>query len=211
MPAFASTTTEAAPSGADVFVTPPDRRLPRLKPSGATLSGVYTTDTLVFAEADWVILQVALVAWQIHPATIAELAALGPLGGANAKRWTIEGPLSHRPGDPGSGNCTIKVEIATSMTDDPGSNWVEYEAGRYRLRSAKARLTVTRPAADYDWRVSRFALRAVRVPAGSRARRVAAGVVDAIPTGMSRVVVRDYRVQAGGTLRIEPDAYLKII
>ena len=211
MPIYTEMTIEAAPNAQERQRLPAEMRGAKLMPVGPALSHVYTTDTLTLDVADIVQLQVLLVAYQIHPATIAELAALGPVGGANAKRWTIEGPLVSIPGDPGGGvNCTMALEVATSMTATPGA-WRPYEAGRYRLRSVKARVTITRPSTSFQFRVARFTLLASRLSAPQRSRRVVAGVVDAVPSGMSRVVVRDFRVEAGATLLIEDNAYLKII
>lgn len=190
---------------------PLEERGDQLKPTGSGLVHVYTTDAYVLTEADWVYLQIALIAHQIHPATVAELAALGPVGGANAKRWTIEGPLVHQPDDPGEAtNCTMALEVTQSMTADPGSNWRRYTPGRFRLRSVKARLTLTRPALTYDFRVLRFALLATRISAPQRPRKVQAGIVDSIPSGMSRTVVKDFEVVAGGSLEIESGAYLEV-
>jgi hypothetical protein len=207
MPTLASVSIEAAPV-AKGWITPTFGG-PKLKPSGGGLSHVYTTDAKVLAEADWTYLQVVLVAWQIHPATVAELAALGPVGGSNAKRWTIEGPLSHQPDDPGDGNCTVSVEIAHSMTSDPGTDWRPYVEGKYRLRSVKARVTITRPSTAYSFRIARLALVAERVGAQQRPRRVHAGVSEVLASGMSWIVSRDFEVI--GSLEIESDAYLEII
>lgn len=211
MPLQSALTTELAPSATESLWLPPELRGKKLKPSGGGLSHSFTTDAYVLDQSDWVYLQVALVAYQIHPATVADLSALGPVGGENAKRWTIEGPLVHVPGDPGAEeNCSMRVEVATSMTASPGNAWRDYTPGKFRLRSAKARVTITRPSTAYSFRVARFALLATRVSAPQRARSVAAGVVDAIPSGMCRSVVRDFRLFSGSTLRIESNAFLKI-
>lgn len=207
MPAFASVSIEAAPV-AKPWITPAFSG-PKLQPSGSGLEHVYTTDTKALTEADWVYLQVVLVAHQIHPATVAELATLGPVGSANAQRWTIEGPLSHQPGDPGNGNCTVLVEIAHSLTSDPGTDWKPYREGRYRLRSVKARVTITRPDDTYSFRVLRFALVAERVGAQQRPRRVQTGVAELIPAGMNWIAAGDFEVK--GTLDIEADAHLAIV
>ncbi len=207
MPTLSSVSIEAAPA-AKGWITPTFGG-PKLRPSGVGLSHVYTTDAKVLAEADWTYLQVVLVAWQIHPATVAELAALGPVGGSNAKRWTIEGPLSHQPDDPGAGNCTVTVEIAHSMTSDPGTDWKPYVEGKYRLRSVKARVTITRPTTDYSFRIARLALVAERVGAQQRPRRVQTGVAEIVAAGMSWIAAGDFEVR--GTLDIEADAHLAIV
>lgn len=210
MPVYSEVSIEAAPSAAERLYLPREQRGKKAKPASG-LSHTYTTDVYSMAEADWVYLQVTLVAYQIHPATIAELAALGPVGGPNARRWTIEGPLHHVPGDPGAEtNCTMKLEIAHSMAATPGSAWRDYEAGRFRLRSAQARVTIVRPSAAYDFRICRFSLLATKVPAPQQVRNVAAGVQDVIPSGMCRSIVRDFRLPATSSLRIEDDAFLKI-
>lgn len=207
MPTLGSVSVEAAPVSKP-WVTPTFGG-PKLEPSGGGLVHTYTTDTKVLAEADWTYLQVVLVAWQIHPATVAELAQLGPVGSANAQRWTIEGPLSHQPGDPGNVNCTVTVEIAHSMTSDPGSDWRPYVEGKYRLRSVKARVTITRPTTDYSFRIARMALRAERVGAQQRPRRVQTGVSEVVAAGMSWIAAGDFEVK--GTLDIESDGHLAIV
>lgn len=212
MPFFQGIDTVAAPTGAVVHRTPKAFRSKTLKPDALSLESIYRTDPLVLEAADDVWIEVTMEAYQIHPATVAELAALGPVGGENAKRWTVEGPLYHRPGDPGAGrNCTITVEITTSLSSDPGDNWRTYEAGVYRARSVKARLKISRPSTAYSWRVGRFTVSAARIPPPQRGRVVRPGVVDVVPSGMSRTVVRNLRVSPDATLRIESDAFLKII
>ncbi len=189
---------------------------PAVRPSGVELESSYTTDTKTLAEADWVYLQVVMAAHQVHPATVAELALLGPVGGANAKRWTIEGPLMHRPGDPGAvfGNdapqCTALVEVAHSLTADPGTNWRRYVPGRYRLRSVQARVTITRPDPSYSFALTRLAIMATRIAPPARPRRVQ-GVQDVIPSGTCRVVSRDFTIVGAGSLVIEADGYLQIL
>lgn len=189
---------------------PVEHRGTKLKPSGVGLIHSYETDPKDLLEADWAYLQVALVAYQVHPATVAELVALGPVGGANARRWTIEGPLLHRPGDPGAGaNCTMVLEVAHSLTSDPGTDWKPYRPGKYRLRSVKARVTITRPAATYSFRIVRFALLATRVSPPKRPRKVR--VADVIPAGMCQIVEGEFEILAGGSLEIEAGASLQVI
>jgi len=210
MPTTSALDVEAAPPASDLWV-PITHRGAKLKPSTG-LTHSYTTDTKLLTEADWVYLQIAYAAYQIHPATVADLAALGPVGGRDALRWTIEGPLVHRPGDPGEQtDCVVTLEIAYSLSADPGANWIRYKPDTYRLRSAKARLTITRPSTAYSFRVIRFALLAHRVAAPQRPRKVHAGVSDVIPSGMCRVVVRDFEVLAGATLEVEAGAYLEVL
>lgn len=210
MPQFQDVGVEDAPTGQALLWTPLDLRSRKLKASSG-LVGTYTTEALVLSECDWVYLQASLVAYQIHPATVAELAALGAVGGANAQRWTIEGPLLHRPGDPGVGsNCSIRVDVSTSINSaSPGTNWRSFTPGRYRIRSAVARLTLTRPSTSYNWRVARFGLLGTRVAAPNRSRKVPAGVSDVVPSGMSRVVARDFEVL--GSLEIEAGGILEIL
>jgi hypothetical protein len=211
MPTLSSITIEAAPSAAAKLYLPVERHGEKLKAQGVSLVHTYQTDVKVFSECDYVWLQVALVAWQIHPATIEELDALGPIGGANMRRWTLEGPLMHRPGDPGAAsNCSMRIRLAHSFRADPGTDWRPYEAGKYRCRSARAELTITRPSTDYDFRVARFTLEARRISAPQRARKVHAGVIDTVPAGMSRVVSTDFEVEATGSLEIEAGGILEI-
>ena len=212
MPIASSISLEAAPPVKPWI--PLERRGPKLKASGSSLTHTFTTDTEVLDSVDYVYLEIVLGAYQIHPATIKELAALGPVGGANARRWTIEGPTSHRPGDPGVGaNCTMKVEIAHSMNTDPGSDWREYVPGprKYRLRSVKARLVITRPALPYDFRVTQFSLQATRVAAQKRPRGVPGSVADVIQPGACIVVPRNFEIPATGSLEIADNAYLEIL
>ena len=182
----------------------------KVKPSGLSLTHSYTTNTYPLDEADWVYLELVFAAYQIHPATVAELAALGPVGGENAKRWTIEGPLYHRPGDPGVGsNCTMVLEIAHSLTSSPGDDWKPYTPGRYRLRSVKARVRLTRPHTSYEFRITRMALRAKRIAPQQRPR--VTYTEDVLPEGKSLIVAHNYRVAAGGSLHIESDAHLRVL
>lgn len=212
MPIFSAMSIAPAPALAVRLRLPPEERGPSLISSGVGLVHVYTSDTYVLAESDLVQLQVLLVAYQVHPATCDELAALGPVDGPNASRWTIEGPLVHVPGDPGEAtNCAMKLEIQTSMTDSPVDEpWRDYEAGRYRLRSARVRLTITRPSDTYGFSVHRFTLLATRLSAPQRSRRVRAGG-DAIPAGMCRIVVYDFEIDSGATLEIEAGGYMEVL
>lgn len=161
-------TVEAAPTPHPWI--PLSERGSKLKATAGSTTHSYTTDDRVLASAGWVYLQIVFKAYQIHPATVDELDVLGPVGGRNALRWTIEGPTSHRPGDPGAGaNCAMKLEVAYSTTATPGSDWQVYRPrGRYKLRSFKTRLTITRPDETYDFRVVRFATRATRVGLSQR-------------------------------------------
>jgi len=189
----------------------PRLRGPKVKPDPSELVSAYTTDTKVLAAADWVHLSVVFDAVHIHPATVDDLAILGPVDGENAKRWSIEGPLSHRPGDPGAGaNISVLIEVAMSLTGDPGSNWQPYEPGRYRLRSVRARATLTRPRDDYDFRIVRFALEAEREAPANRPRFVHAATQDVIPARMSRQVSTDFEIEAGAELEIEAGGILEI-
>lgn len=209
MPYTSSVAVDPAPVSPGPW-KPVRERGPKLIPSGSGLVHVYETDAKSLAEADWVRLSVVCSAYQIHPATVAELAALGPVGGANAQRWTVEGPLCAMPGDPGAGNCSIVAEIAYSLTsENPGTDWRPYVPGEYRLRSVKARVTITRPNDSYSFRVLQLGIEASRIATPQRARRVAAGVADTIPAGMCRVVVRDFEI--AGSLEIEAGAYLEIL
>ena len=206
MPIAIGISVEAAPG--DLPWLQPSLRGAKLYPDSLDLVHVYETDAKQLAEADWAYLQVVMDAYQVHPATVAELAMLGPVGAPNAQRWTVEGPLMDRPGDPGLGNCTMLVEVAHSLDLDPGSNWIAYKPGRYRLRSVKARVTITRPALGYSFRVLKLALLATRAATPQRPRRVHAGISDLIPSGMCRIVSRDFEV--AGALEIADDAILEI-
>lgn len=127
----------------------------------AHLIGQFTSNARVLAESDWVYLQALLYAEQIHPWTVDQVAALGPIEGRNAMRWTLEGPLSPGPGEPA--NCAIFLEVAHSLTATPGSDWREFKPGKYKLRSYRMRLTIARPSLDFDFRIYRLATRATRV------------------------------------------------
>ena len=172
---------------------------------------VYETDTKVLSESDLVRLSLVCSAHQIHPASVDDLAFLGDLDSRNAARWTIEGPLVHVPGDPGEPtNCTITPEIAYSLdSEDPGDDWKPYKPGKYRLRSVKARITITRPSTAYEFRVTQLGIRADRVSAPHRALKVASGISDVIPSGMCSLAVREFEVL--GTLEIEAGGHLEIL
>lgn len=133
----------------------------KLKASGAALAHEYETDTRTLKAPDWVYLQVSWSAYQIHPIAWDDLDQYGAFDGPDMARWTWEGPTSLLPGE--TPNCTIRCEVAYSTTSSPGSDWKEYREGRYRLQSVKARLVITRPNADYDFRVLRLATRVTRV------------------------------------------------
>lgn len=139
---------------------PAVRRSAHLKATGVALTGSYTTDVHAFSEPDEVYLQAVTYAEQVHPWTVEQVAALGPIEGPNARRWTMEGPTSLRPGEPS--NCTLKVEVATSLGAAPGGDWRTFVPGMFKLRSYKFRATLTRPSADFDFRLYRLATRATR-------------------------------------------------
>lgn len=132
------------------------------------LIGSYTGDAHVFDEAEWVYLQAVTYAEQVHPWTVDQIDALGPIEGANAMRWTFEGPTSIRAGEPQ--NCTMALELAYSQTTVPGSDWRTFRPGRYKLRSYRVRIVVTRPSLDFDFRVYRLATRATKL--GKARKRV---------------------------------------
>lgn len=121
----------------------------------------YTTDPFVLDEADWVYLQALVYAEQIHPWTVDQVSELGGIESRNAKRWTMEGPISPVAGEPA--NCTQLLQVAYNLTASPGSDWRTFQPDKYKLRSVKLRLTITRPSTDFDFRVYRLAIRATRV------------------------------------------------
>lgn len=161
-------------SQADTIAGTTDPWVPAIKRSVALkrdnlnvyLVAQFTTNDHVLAESDWVYLQAAVYAEQIHPWTLDQVDALGPIEGPNAQRWTMEGPTSIAPGEPA--NCTMLLEVAHSLTTSPGSDWREFRPGRYKLRSYRMRLTITRPSLDFDFRVYRFATRATRAAPAQR-------------------------------------------
>lgn len=156
-------------SGMEVETGSSNPWVPVIKRSGALKRDLlnvipehqFTTDAYVLSESDWVYLQAVLYAEQIHPWTVDQVDALGPIEGPNAARWTMEGPTFDLPGEPQQ--CDCKIEVAHSLTDDPGTDWRVFRAGKFKLRSAKLRLTITRHSLDFDFRVYRFALRATRM------------------------------------------------
>lgn len=136
--------------------------LPEVESSGPGLGFRYEFTGQSFSAAVHVYLQVGLIARQIHPATIAEVSAIvGPLGSRKARQWTIEGPLLASLWD--EPNCTVKVEVAHSLGSTPGTDWREYRPGVYRLRSYAVRVTITRPSAAFDFRLSRLYVRATKM------------------------------------------------
>ena len=154
MPITTNMTVEA---GAPSIWVPAYLRGPQLKPSAGT-THTHETDAQALAEADWVYLQIVLMAYQIHPMTVGGLDAFGPIGGRNFLRWTSEGPTSLLPGE--TANCSIRVDVAHSLTATAGSDWREHDSGRHKLRSFKARVVVTRPDTTYDFRIVRFGVQA---------------------------------------------------
>lgn len=143
--------------------------IPAIKRSGAlkrdllnvALVAVYESESLVLNESDWVYLQAVLYAEQIHPYTLDQIGALGPIEGPNAARWTIEGPTSDLPGEPQQ--CDFKIEVAHSLMATSGTDWRAFRPGKFKLRSCRLRLTITRYSLDFDFRVYRFAIRANRI------------------------------------------------
>jgi hypothetical protein len=129
----------------------PERRSAALKASGGGLVHTYESDAQALGAAAWVYLQAVIYAEQIHPATADDLDAMS---GRDLARWSIEGPTFVRPGE--TPNCTLKLEVAYSLTATPGSDWREFRPGRYKLRSYQMKLTVTRPTTDYDFRIYRL-------------------------------------------------------
>lgn len=138
---------------------PPVRRTAYLEPNGIDLVSIAETPVRSFTEADWVYLQIVLYAEQIHPWTMEDIDQLKTE--RDLARMSIEGPTFIRPGEPA--DCTMKVEVAHSLTATPGSDWREYRGvGPYKLRSFQARLTITLPTTDHSFRLYRFATRATR-------------------------------------------------
>lgn len=124
------------------------------------LVATFTGDPHVLSESDWVYLQVSMYAEQIHPWTVDQIDALGPIEGENAARWTWEGPTYTLPGEPA--NCTFALEVAHSLTSDPGTDYRAFQSGLFKLRSYRVRLVITRPSLEFDFRVYRLATRATR-------------------------------------------------
>ena len=159
MPQLQNVSVEAAPTNQPWLPAP--ERGAKLKANGASLTHSYETDTRALAEADWVYLQVGWIAYQVHPMGWDALDVYGAFDGRDMQRWTWEGPTSLRAGE--VGNCSIACELAYSTTSSPGSDWRAFRPGRYKLRSFKVRLVVTRPSTSYDFRILRLATRATRV------------------------------------------------
>lgn len=151
----------AAPSMPQAIGLPPAYRSAALYASGGALEHIYEGNVRSLFAAEELQLEVVLVAYQIHPWTVEQISELGPIGGRNMARWTLEGPTSPMPGEPG--NCTFKLEIAHSTGASPGTDWREIRpGGKYLLRSYQTRLTIVRPSTDFDFRVHRLNVSATR-------------------------------------------------
>jgi len=134
--------------------------------SGSGTTHTYQFTGTPFSTAVPVFLQVGVEAEQHHPATLTELDKLGPIGGRNMGRWTLEGPLVALSGDAGSTvNCTLTTEVAFSTSLTAGSDFREYKAGIYRMRSFKVKVTVVRPDATYNFAITRLSVRATKIGA----------------------------------------------
>lgn len=161
MPVLANMAVQGALTGAQALQVPPQYQTSALKATGGGTLHTYTGDAQSLSSLQEVHLEVVLVAYQIHPYTLDQLDQLGPIGGRNWRRWSLEGPTCPRDGEPD--NCTIQVQIAHSPTATAGTDWKEYRPGLYRLRSYNARIRITRPNTNFDFRVHRFAVRVARL------------------------------------------------
>ena len=87
-------------------------------------------------------------------------------GSRLSKSWSWEGPLDDLHTDATwreSSNVAMVVEMAYSTTSSPGSGWVAYRPGVYKLRSVKFRISFERATSGYDVRLTRAAV-ALREP-----------------------------------------------
>ncbi len=124
-------------------------------PSAAMMEGMRIDP--VFVEAHAVGYQIHPIAWEGLPWTWGD-----PL----MRRMSWEGPIDQGI-DGETSPCSLVIEIAVKPDKDAAwTSWQRYAPGVYEGVGFKYRLVVTRPTTSYDVRISRFATRSRRVPAG---------------------------------------------
>ncbi len=107
-------------------------------------------------------LPVALIeGTQVRPETLADCNFT--LGSETGRRWSLEGPMD----DPAAtkDNASVKIEWRWSSTASVASeDWVPFRPEEVYFRTAQFRLVWTRPTADYQVRLTRFATKLYVAP-----------------------------------------------
>jgi hypothetical protein len=107
-------------------------------------------------------LPVALIeGTQVRPETLADCTFT--LGSETGRRWSLEGPMD----DPAAtkDNASVKIEWRWSSTASVASeDWVPFRPEEVYFRTAQFRLVWTRPTADYQVRLTRFATKLYVAP-----------------------------------------------
>ena len=135
--------------------------LSQLAPTGGGLQHRYEFTGGTFSATQWAYLQIGIEANQVYPWTFEDLDSLGTWSSVALARWTSEGPLALRSGEPL--NCVLTIEISTSTTSTPGTNWIRFRPGRYKLRRYALRITIDRPTTSHSFRLRRLVVRATRI------------------------------------------------
>jgi hypothetical protein len=108
------------------------------------------------------VLPVALIkGYQVRPETLADCTFA--LGDDTGRRWSLEGPMD----DPGAtkDNASVKIEWRWSSTGSVASeDWVPFRPQEVYFRTCQFRLVWTRPTADYQVRLQRFATKLYVAP-----------------------------------------------
>lgn len=108
------------------------------------------------------VLPVALLqGYQVRPETLADCTFA--LGSETGRRWSLEGPMD----DPGAtkDNASVKIEWRWSSTGSVASeDWVPFRPQEVYFRTCQFRLVWTRPTADYQVRLQRFATKLYVAP-----------------------------------------------
>lgn len=144
--------------------------------SGSNLSGTYTTAgklTMLTAQPEWAWVQFHVVADQVSPWTVADLAEL-PVDSPMSSNMTAEGLIAYpRAATPEFDfltdyqPCTIAVEMRfTTSAAGSFGDWVKYEPGYYNFVNVQFRVTFTRPSTAYSFRMYRCASRLSRQAVG---------------------------------------------
>lgn len=132
--------------------------------TGSALSATYTTvlgPALSGQRAREVYCEAVVVAEQVHPMPMVDAFPFG-VGAPESDSWTVEGPTTlDAPA------CKLWIEISV----DNGATWANYKPGVYVGKQIKFRMLMTRPNAEFNVRVYRFATRVRRVPFNAPAGR----------------------------------------
>lgn len=130
---------------------------PALKFTGSGLEGTFETPTLDLGVAKRWLIEVAAKGHQVHPMVGADMTE--PAASRLYANWLGEGPT----GGEDALLSRVVIEWKPSDTGTPSSTWATFRPGEHYVRSAKFRLRVVRPTADFDCRIFRFGVRAIEI------------------------------------------------